>query len=565
MNLLSDWLGTAAEVVVPATASAPPPAVVVVGKESVGKSQLLAALTGRASHAANFRGSTVACEEYVDGPWTWVDTPGLARDSDADTARRALARLAAEETALVVVQATHLDEDLADLLPLVRGKRIAVVVSFWDKVAPTAAAHAALGQLQSALAAPVVAVDARRVGDAERQAIRAAVGAAALHAEGGVRWRAGWRIEPRTGWFEQPVAGPILAATALLAPAAVAVWLANTVAGVADPLVRTALAPAVQAIDAWPEAWSLPRAVVAGPYGLLTMGPLLLVWAVPTVVAYAVLLGAYKASGLVDRLSAALHPWVRPCGLAGRDLTRIVMGFGCNVPAVISTRSCSGCTRGTCISAIAFGSACSYQLPATLAVFASLDAAWLAAPLLGYLLVSTVVYLRLVSEPAARSALNRLLVERRTFLEWPRPAALWREARGTLAQFFGQALPVFVVLSAGASALEWCGALGAAARWIAPAMQAFRLPGEAALPVVLASVRKDGILLLAAPSAAPLGPWQALVGAYLAGVLLPCLVTVLTIAREQSWAFAGRLVARQAAAAVIFALVLAWAGALMGY
>jgi hypothetical protein len=43
-------------------------------------------------------------------------------------------------------------------------------------------------------------------------------------------------------------------------------------------------------------------------------------------------------------------------------------------------------------------------------------------------------------------------------------------------------------------------------------------------------------------------------------VLLPCLVTALTIAREQSVRFAVRLMARQAIAAISFSLVLAWGG-----
>jgi Fe2+ transport system protein B len=66
-------------------------------------------------------------------------------------------------------------------------------------------------------------------------------------------------------------------------------------------------------------------------------------------------LGAYKASGLVERITITLDPLLRPFGLSGRDLVRVIMGFGCNVPAVISTRACSSCSRGTCISAIAFG------------------------------------------------------------------------------------------------------------------------------------------------------------------------------------------------------------------
>jgi hypothetical protein len=53
---------------------------------------------------------------------------------------------------------------------------------------------------------------------------------------------------------------------------------------------------------------------------------------------------------------------------------------------------------------------------------------------------------------------------------------------------------------------------------------------------------------------------QILTGAYLAGVLLPCLVTALTIAREQSVRFAVGLMARQAMAAIVFSMLLAWGG-----
>lgn len=96
-------------------------------------------------------------------------------------------------------------------------------------------------------------------------------------------------------------------------------------------------------------------------------------------------------------------------------------------------------------------------------------------------------------------------------------------------------------------------------------MGAFGLPAEAALPVVLASVRKDGIALLAADSAgmAALSPVQVLVAVYLAGVLLPCLVTAITVAREVSVRFVAKLLARQAAAAIGFALVVAWVGRLL--
>jgi Fe2+ transport system protein B len=92
-------------------------------------------------------------------------------------------------------------------------------------------------------------------------------------------------------------------------------------------------------------------------------------------------------------------------------------------------------------------------------------------------------------------------------------------------------------------------------------MSLLALPGEAALPVVLACIRKDGLLLFAEGNLAErLSSIQLLTGVYFAGVLVPCLVTVLTIAREQSIAFAARLLSRQLAAAMVFSLVLASAG-----
>lgn len=94
-------------------------------------------------------------------------------------------------------------------------------------------------------------------------------------------------------------------------------------------------------------------------------------------------------------------------------------------------------------------------------------------------------------------------------------------------------------------------------------MGLFRLPAEAALPVVLASIRKDGILLFTEPNVlGALTPLQILTAVYLAGVILPCLVTLLTIVREVSWRFALKLLSQQVVAGVSFSLLLAWGIAL---
>lgn len=532
--------------------------IVVIGKENTGKSQLVASLTGCLPYSINFRGSTIACDTYVGGGLTVVDTPGILYRSDRVTTQAALAQLKTHDTVLLVIKATHIDEDLADLWPLVVGKRGIVVITFWDK-----ASHAGFTQQivqcwdqTSNLA--FIPIDARHLAPDQHHDIRAALQAPTVFSPR-QPIPVGWRIEPRPTLLEHPQLGWLIAISLLLLPTLLAVWFANSVAAVADPLMQTLLQPLVDILANIP--LSLPREMLIGRYGLLTMGPLLWVWAVPTVILYALCLGTYKASGLVERITVALHPLLHPLGLSGRDLVRVVMGFGCNVPAVISTRACSSCARKTCMSAIAFGSACSYQFGATLAVFSAAHRPSLVIPYLGYLTVTTLIYTRLLATKSARSRHNRLMIEHRTFLERPRWATIWRETQGTLHQFFTSAIPIFVAITLIASILDQLSLLTAAASILHPLMQIFRLPPEAALPMILASIRKDGLLLFAEPETlSVLTPLQILTGVYLAGVLLPCLVTALTIAREQSLRFALALMGRQAIAATCFSLILAWGG-----
>ncbi len=537
------------------TSAAGASTIVVIGKENVGKTQLSSGLAGLSGKSTNFRGSTVSVDRYESGDVTWIDTPGLERRSDAETTRQALRQLDAHDTVLLVAQATHLDDDLRDLLPLVVGKRGAVVVTFWDKVEADAAAQRALDQLAAEVGVPFIPIDGRRLSPEVRREIKAAVAEPSRFLIEQPRTIAGWRIEPPAGLWEHRVIGPILACVALLAPAAMTIFAANAFAGWLDPLVRAVLDPRLAELKI--RLSPLFADLLVSDYGLLSMGPFLLVWALPTVLLYAAILGAYKTSGLVERLNTALHPLLRPVGLTGRDAVRVLMGFGCNVPAIISTRSCSSCTRQSTIAAISFGAACSYQLPATMAVFAAVGQAWLIWPYLGYLLVTTLVFTRWMSSAEARSPLNDLLLRHRTFMKWPELAALRREVSGTLRQFFFNAMPIFVVICFVASLLKHFGLIDTLSAAIGPLMSLFRLPAEAAIPVVMACLRKDGISLFTNETlAAQLSPGQVLTGIYLAGVLLPCLVTSLTIAREQSSKFASKLLARQLAAAVLFTFVL---------
>lgn len=555
-----------------------PPAVstiVVVGKESVGKSQLIATLAGQHPSVENFRGATVSVQKYPSGDQVFVDTPGILRSSDSETTQLALDELDEHDEVLLVVQATHLDDDLADMLPLVLGKRGVIAVTFWDKVQPGEASTEAIERLSRDAGVNIVAMNARELSDKQRTQLRAALTESCTFTKSALSARAGWRIEPKPGLMDHRILGPTVAIALVLIPALATIYGANRLADRLHAPVNDAVAPVIRYVDAHFPEWA--RVVLTSTqsdfgYGLLNMGPFLIVWALPTVLLFSLILGFYKNTGLIERINGALHPLVRPLGLSGRDLVRVMMGFGCNVPAVISTRACSGCSRSSAISAVAFGSACSYQLPATLAVLAAAAATTGGSPMLlslaflGYLLVTTLVYLRLTSPPAARNSLNLLMTPARPFLQRPTIGGLWRESWGTVKQFLLQAMPIFVAICVLASLMARLGILNACARLLGPLMTVFNLPADAALPVVLASIRKDGIFLFAAEHglAMPMTTVQVLTAVYLAGVLLPCLVTSLTIAKETSWKAASRILLRQASFAIVFTALLGWGGWWLG-
>ncbi|MXZ46478.1 MAG: ferrous iron transporter B [Chloroflexi bacterium] len=542
---------------------AAPDTTLLLGRESVGKSALARALTGQPARNVHFRGTTVPCGEYTTPGRVFVDTPGLHRASDADTVRLTLEALQEADEVLLVASATQLDEDLDLLLPLVQGRRASVAVTRWDLVADHAAAREAIARMALETGLPFVVLDARHPDPAALEELQAAVAAPGAVRHERTPVRAGLRIEPRRGLLDHAVAGPAAGVALLVLPALLAVLAANQAAAWLEPLVDSVTIPLAERIVGWPGPLG---AMLAGDYGLLTMGPLLFVWAMPTVLVYAVLLGVYKASGLADRIGTAIHPLLRPIGLHGRDVTRVLMGFGCNVPAIVSTRSCSACTRPTTVGAIAFGSACSYQLGATLAVFAAAGRSSLVGPYLALLVAATLVYARLTSDPVARSPLNTLLIEPRTFLTRPSLAAVGEETRGMVSAFLRTAVPTFFAIAMVASLLDWSGVLDAAGRVLGPAMAVFALPVEAALPTVLAAIRKDGILLLAEEgTVASLSASQLLVATFLAGTVLPCLVTAITIGRELGLRFTGRLVVQQAAFAVAVSAAVGWASAFAGW
>ena len=534
--------------------------VVLAGLESAGKSALFRCLTREAAgDEANFRGSTVRCRSTYSAEFSCevVDTPGLRVEGDAETTRIALAEFGNSDRLLLVVRGTDFQHELETLLREINlaGKRLAIAVTFSDK--NPAEIKRLATHYRATLGVPVVAVDARSLNADQRADILAAIdGASTLSPALPSPPSPEWSLVPDATLLERPVLGQVISILVLAVLWALPVVAAFRVADSLQPAVDAAL---IRPMVSWlNEALPpFPSALLTGGYGVLTLGWYSFLWAFPVVLFLAISTAIVEQSGLQDRIVRSLDPLLRPFGLGGRDLLPILTGFGCNVVAVQQSRACSRCTRRSCISMISFGSACSYQIGATLSVLGASGHGSLFAPYLGLLFVVGLIHTRVWNGATASPVL--LASRERSFIHWPPPRAMWWKIKSVLRQFLFQAMPIFLVICLAAAALEYAGILTWLAGILSPALGIFHLPAEAAPAVIFSILRKDGLLTInqgEGSLAASLTAGQAFTLVWLAGTLTACLVTLWTVRSELGWRPALLLAGRQALSSMLVALAL---------
>ncbi len=374
--------------------------VALVGPPNVGKSTLFNAATGARQHVVNAPGTTV---ELATGMWraadvALVDLPGayslLARTPDEQVTADAVAGVGgAGDVDLVValVDATALARSLYLVGQVARaGKPVVLGLTMRD-VAAARGVAADPGALAAALGVPVVALDPRTGGGLDELAARvrealadsdaARLGVPALPAVGADDMA---RLEPATldaspaasddprlaeaealfGWVQQvlgavegrPAGRPAHATrtwsdrvdSVLLRPwVGVPVLLA--VMWALFQLVTVAAAPLMDAVDRGVNGWFgglltgwlagapawvsgfLVDGVLAGAAVVLSFAPLMAIM----FVAVALL----EDSGYLARAAFVADRAMRALGLDGRAVLPLVVGFGCNLPALAATRT----------------------------------------------------------------------------------------------------------------------------------------------------------------------------------------------------------------------------------
>ena len=455
------------------------PVIGLAGAPNVGKSTLFNALAGTRARVGNWPGtsvetSTARWRPIADAPeCSLVDLPGTYSldplSPDEALTRDLITTAPGPDAVIVLVDAAHLARSLYLVVQL-RELALRVVVGLgMVDVASRRGITVDAASLALELGCPVVPVDPRRHGGllALGEAVVGVLGAPAPQpraldidepadylarederfAQVDTIVRSSVRRAPtaRTTWSDRldhvvthPVWGPLI----LL----VVMWLVfqatTTIASpLQDGLARLITGPVANLLRA-----GLGAVGLAGSWldGLLVNGLIggvgMVVSFVPLMAIMFTLLALLEDSGYLARAAVVTDRMMRTIGLPGQAFLPLVVGFGCNVPAIAATRVLPQRRQRVLTALLVPFTSCSARLTVYLLVSSVFFGRWAGTVVFG-MYVASIVFVVLVGL-ALRHTLWRTMGDQPLVLDLPpyqRPtlrvtgAVAWSRLRGFLS------------------------------------------------------------------------------------------------------------------------------------
>lgn len=352
------------------------PIIALVGTPNAGKSTLFNGLTGAGARMGNWPGTTVEVSRgawsTADNTYDVIDFPGAysldPMSPDEQLTRDLIIDCSEEERpdlVMVAVDAASLGRSLYMVAQLAEHSTRMIVVVTKADVAENHGTHIDGDELSRALDVPVVVVDPRR-----RAGLRAVADAVAVEltrqprvrraaasgvdefqlandrfewVERGVAAATTERASGESTWTERidrvalhPVAGPLL----FLATMWVVFQITTTVAApFQDALEGFFSGPFSDAAVRLLQTLHLDHPVIQGLIvdGLIAGVGMVLTFA-PLMALMFLCLAVLEDSGYMARAAVVTDRLMKKIGLPGKAFIPLIVGFGCNVPAISATR-----------------------------------------------------------------------------------------------------------------------------------------------------------------------------------------------------------------------------------
>ena len=279
----------------------------------------------------------------------------------------------------------------------------------------------------------------------------------------------------------------------------------------------------------------------------------------PYLVPFLIGLGILEDIGYLPRVAFLMDALMHKLGLHGKSIVPFILGFGCNVPAIMSTRiledkrerfiSAALSTLVPCAArlAVVFGLVAYYLGPAlALAIYLfDLFVIALTARILSRLVPDTspglILEMPVYRIPTVRTVVNK---------SW------WR-----IREFVVEAWPLLIVGSVILAVMNYFNLAFYLNRLVNPLSWILGLPNEVGLPLIFGVLRKELSLVMLGQAlgsmefSSVLTPTQMITYAVFVVFYIPCLATMVVIRKELGWKVMWQIVAMTVIIATIASLL----------
>lgn len=540
--------------------------ILLVGNPNVGKSALFSRLTGIHIIASNYPGTTVQFtkghlklgEEQAEV----IDVPGTYTLEPTSKAEEVAVEILKDGDLVIdVVDATNLERNLNLTLQLLeRQVPVIVALNIWDDTRHRGI-NIDVAKLEELLGVPVVPT----VG-VTGQGIKGLVGrlpeakvpkTTYSGSSSDERWaRVGnivsqvqslshrhhtWR-DVLEDVSDHPVGGVFIALVVLLATFWVIRLIGESIIGyVTDPLFEWLWTPLLMKVSLALGSGGFWHSVLIGnliageidyfqSFGLLSTGFYIPLGAVlPYIVSFYLALGILEDVGYLPRLAVLMDTLMHRLGLHGYAIIPTILGFGCNVPAVMATRILeSRRQRFIAATLISIGVPCA-ALQAMIIGLVGQQGGQYVAMVYGSLFASWVI-IGLILNRIVKGFSPELLVEIPPYRLPPWRVIgekLWLRVSG----FIKEALPIVLSTVLVVNILYTLGVFDAIANIAAPIVSGLLgLPKETVVALVIGFLRKDVAMGMLAPLA--LTVKQLVISSTVLAMFFPCVATFVVLFRE---------------------------------
>ncbi len=329
-----------------------------------------------------------------------------------------------------------------------------------------------------------------------------------------------------------PIAGPI-ALSMVLASMILALIYAG---GFIEELMVSAWQLLASPILSWSRNTLSPPAAAAIEGFSLGVEAALAV-AVPYILVFYVLLAILEDVGYLPRIAYLTDNLMHKLGLHGRAIIPLVLGYGCNVPSILATRTLETRRERVIASFLSTMIPCSARTAVIVGFLGSYYG--IKAALAVYLIDLAVVY-------TSGLLLNRLLKGERAGLVMelppyrvPSPLPVISKTWLRFKSFMDTALPLLVAGSIALSLLSYYGLTDPLSAAISPFIAGLlKLPKETAIPLLFGVLRKEMTLEMLVVAfrtsdlSAVMSFQQAMVFTAVTTLYVPCIATVAVLIRE---------------------------------